>query len=78
VVLASYYEDVLDSGAPSDTTQAELYADRTGARVVVADSTGISLLDTDAVVGRNFSTRPEVAKALGGSAGLGHSALQAR
>ena len=75
VVLASYYEDVLDSGAPSDTTQAELYADRTGARVVVADSTGISLLDTDAVVGRNFSTRPEVAKALGGSraSGIRHS-----
>lgn len=75
VVLASYYEDVLDMGAPSDPTQAERYADRTGARVVVVDREGISLLDTEAVVGRNFSTRPEVTQALRGdrASGIRHS-----
>ncbi len=75
VVLASYYEDVLDSGAPIDRTQAERYADRTQSRVVVTDSDGLSVLDTDAAVGRNFSTRPEVAEALGGerASGIRHS-----
>lgn len=75
VVLASYYEDVLEMGATIDPTQAGRYADRTQARVVVADSNGISVLDTDAALGRNFSTRPEVARALGGTraSGIRHS-----
>ncbi|MFZ1439018.1 MAG: ATP-binding protein [Candidatus Microthrix subdominans] len=75
VVLASYYEDVLDGGAALDPSQAERYADRTQARVVVTDTDGISVLDTDAAVGRNFSTRPEVAQALAGerASGIRHS-----
>ena len=71
VVLASYYEDVLDGGAALDPSQAERYADRTQARVVVTDTDGISVLDTDAAVGRNFSTRPEVAQALAGERASG-------
>ena len=38
VVLASYYEDVLDGGAPIDPTQAERYAARTQSRVVFPSS----------------------------------------
>ena len=75
VVLASYYEDVLDGGAPIDPSQAERFAERTGARVVVTDSNGISVLDTAAAVDRDFSTRPEVAQALRGerASGIRHS-----
>ncbi|MEZ5381690.1 MAG: ATP-binding protein [Microthrixaceae bacterium] len=66
VVLASFYEDALDAGAEIDTAPAERYADRTGARLVVMDTAGRSLVDTDAAPGRDFSTRPEVARALTG------------
>ena len=74
-MLASYYEDVLDGGAPIDPSQAERFAERTGARVVVTDSNGISVLDTAAAVDRDFSTRPEVAQALRGerASGIRHS-----
>ncbi len=65
-VLATTYEDVLDSGAPLRPAAAEEYRARTGARVVLVDTNGISLLDTDAPVDRDFSTRPEIATALTG------------
>ncbi len=42
------------------------YEDRTGARVVVVDSAGISQVDTGADVDRDFSTRPEFEAALEG------------
>ncbi len=74
-VLATTYEDVLDSGAPLRPTAAEEYRARTGARVVLVDTNGIALLDTDAPVDRDFSTRPEIATALTGvrSQGTRHS-----
>ncbi|MCB1028935.1 MAG: HAMP domain-containing protein [Microthrixaceae bacterium] len=75
VVLSSFYEDVLDAGAENDPAPAMDYADRTGARVVVTDAEGLSLLDTDQRTGRDFSTRPEVGQALTGSraTGIRHS-----
>lgn len=75
VVLASFYEDALDAGATVDAVPAEDYAARTGARVVLVDADGVSLLDTEASVPRDFSTRPEMATALSGvrSAGIRRS-----
>lgn len=65
-VLAGLYEDVLDQGAPLDSSPADAYASDTGSRVIVVDEQGISILDTAAEVPRDFSTRPEVVDALGG------------
>lgn len=75
VVLASFYEDVLDNGAPIDPAPVEEYAVRTGARIIVVDTDGISVLDSDADPDRDFSTRPEVETALTGirSAGIRRS-----
>ncbi len=66
VVLASFYEDALERGAAIDPAPAEEYAARTGARIVVVDTAGISVLDSDAEPDRDFSTRPEIETALTG------------
>ncbi len=65
-VIATLYEDDLEAGLPLDPTAADIYADRTGARVVVVDNDGISQVDTAADVPRDFSTRPEMVAALDG------------
>ncbi len=65
-VIATLYEDDLEAGLPLDPTAAEIYADRTGARVVVVDNDGISQVDTADDVPRDFSTRPEMVAALDG------------
>jgi signal transduction histidine kinase len=65
-VIATLYEDDLEAGVPLDPTAADIYADRTGARVVVVDNDGISQVDTADDVPRDFSTRPEVVAALDG------------
>ena len=65
-VIASLYEDDLEAGAPLDPGPADTYEDRTGARVVVVDISGISQVDTGDVIDRDFSTRPEIAAALDG------------
>jgi signal transduction histidine kinase len=64
--LASIYEDALERDAPLDTTAASRYATRTGARVVIVDNGGLSLIDTSGTARRDFSTRPEIRRALGG------------
>jgi signal transduction histidine kinase len=65
-VLATFYEDALEQDGPVDPASAERYRQRTGARVVVVDTAGISLVDTDGSTDRDFSTRPEIAQALSG------------
>jgi signal transduction histidine kinase len=65
-VIATLYEDDLEGGLPLDPTPADLYAVRTGGRVVVVDADGISRVDTAGDVPRDFSTRPEMAAALDG------------
>lgn len=65
-VIATLYEDHLEAGLPLDPTAADIYADRTGARVVVVDNDGISQVDTADDVPRDFSTRPEMVAALDG------------
>ncbi len=70
-VIATIYEDDLEAGLPPDPQPARRYADRTGARVVVVDARGISVVDTAQTVPRDFSTRPEIATALTGSRATG-------
>lgn len=70
-VIATIYEDDLELGRTPDPAAAERYQDRTGARVVLVDDAGISLLDTDAPTRRDFSTRPEFETALGGTRATG-------
>jgi signal transduction histidine kinase len=65
-VLAMAYEDALEHGTGLDPTAAQRYGERTGARVVVTDAAGTSLVDTDGEVPRDLSTRPELAEALAG------------
>jgi signal transduction histidine kinase len=74
-VVAGFYEDALERGASLDPRYAAQYAARTGARVVVVDKAGESLVDTGAAVDRDFSTRPEIKAALAGrvDAGRRHS-----
>jgi signal transduction histidine kinase len=64
--LASIYEDALEQQTPPDPTIASDYAAHTGARVVVVDAAGLSVVDTADATGRDFSTRPEIQQALGG------------
>jgi signal transduction histidine kinase len=70
-VVATIYEDDLETGLTPDPRAAEVYEDRTGARVVVVDSRGISLIDTEQPADRDFSTRPEIATALAGNRSVG-------
>ena len=75
MVLATIYEDALEKDLTVDPKPATDYAERTGARVVVVDNDGISMVDTGAEADRDFSTRPEIAVALTGerSTGTRHS-----
>ena len=70
-VIATLYENDLEDGVPLDPTAANIYADRTGARVVVVDNDGISQVDTVGDVPRDFSTRPEMMAALDGERAAG-------
>lgn len=71
-VLASLYEDSLDQAStPIDPAPAGSYAATVGARVVVVDDVGLAVVDTGGTVGRDFSTRPEVAEALEGARAQG-------
>jgi signal transduction histidine kinase len=65
-VIATLYEDDLEVGSALDPLAADTYQERTGARVVVVDAAGISLVDTGDTVDRDFSTRPEIEEALAG------------
>jgi signal transduction histidine kinase len=70
-VLTTIYEDDLEQGRALDPGPAQRYAVRSGARVVVVDSRGVSLIDTSEPVPRDFSTRPEIESALGGTRAAG-------
>ena len=70
-VIATIYEDDVELGRAPDPAVAALYHQRTGARVVLVDDAGISLVDTGAATPRDFSTRPEIATALSGARAAG-------
>ncbi len=66
-VMATIYEDVLELRLAPDPFPAEEYQATTGARVIVVDLGGISIVDSEREVDRDYSTRPEVASALSGT-----------
>jgi signal transduction histidine kinase len=70
-VIATIYEDDLENGQPLDPAAAVEYSHRTGARVVIVDAEGTSVVDTAAPIDRDFSTRPEISTALGGRVATG-------
>ncbi len=75
VVLATYYQDVLDTESPAANSNLEVarnYSAETGARLVVVDDSGISVADTSRESGRNFATRPEIVVALDGLRDAGY------
>ena len=59
-VLATIYEDDLEGGLRLDAEAADRYHDRTGARVVVVDASGVGLIEPQHPVPRDCSTRPEI------------------
>ena len=65
-VMATIYEDVLQEDLTPDPVFANDYADNTGARVIVVDLAGISIVDSDREDARDYSTRPEIGEALTG------------
>ena len=65
-IIATIYEDSLEGAEPLDPGPARRYEDRTGARVVIVDIDGISLVDTEQPTARTFASRPEIAAALTG------------
>ena len=77
VALAALVEDTLQGGAePGDATLRRIvrdYGASTGARVVVVGPGGTALADSDdeRELGRDFSTRPEIADALDGTVATG-------
>jgi signal transduction histidine kinase len=75
-MVATVYEDDLETGRPPDPRPAALYAQRTGARVVVVDRTGTSVVDTEFETERDLSTRPEIAVALTGRRAAGTRASE--
>ena len=70
-VMATIYEDVLESDLAPDPVPADDYGNSTGARVIVVDLDGISVIDSAREVDRDFSTRPEVIAALAGARSTG-------
>ncbi|MEZ5379292.1 MAG: ATP-binding protein [Acidimicrobiales bacterium] len=70
-VLMTAYEDDLERDQPLDPFQAQVYAERTGVRVVIVDAEGIAVVDTGNEIGRDFSTRTEFIAALQGERATG-------
>jgi signal transduction histidine kinase len=74
VALASLTEDALERGVPVPPQvrrAARTYAVDTGARVIVLDRTGRAVVDSSPTDSPNFSSRPEIARALGGTIATG-------
>ena len=69
--LATLVEEDLETGSQVDPSVADRYSDSTGARVVVTDADGISVIDTEAPIDRDLSTRPEIDQALSGGSSTG-------
>lgn len=65
-VIATLYEDYLETDVAPDIQEAAAYSEATGARVVIVNNRGISIVDTGQPTRRDFSTRPEFVDALAG------------
>ena len=74
VAVGSLSEDVLERGVSAPPALEALgarYARDTGARVVVVDAQGRSVVDSAGTTRNDFSTRPELRTALGGTVATG-------
>lgn len=74
VALSTLVEDALERGAaisPQVRRVAANYGAETGGRVIVVDSRGRMLVDTAPTGSKDFSSRPEIATALGGQVATG-------
>ena len=74
VALASLVEDSLEQGAPVPARVQRIardYGVDTGARVLVTDDRGRPLVDSTPNGTRDFSSRPEIARALNGEIATG-------
>ena len=72
--VASLSEDALERGVaapPALAALADRYQRDTGGRVVVVDTSGVTVVDSAAPIGADFSTRPEIRAALDGSVATG-------
>lgn len=67
LVLATIYEDALQSNTPYSLAPAIDYAARTGTRVVVVNSVGQSIVDTANEAYQDFTNRSEIVNALAGT-----------
>ncbi len=64
--VGSRVEDDLENKTDPDLTEVFAAYTVEGSRIIVVDDQGISVADSGAAVGRDFSTRPEIARALNG------------
>jgi signal transduction histidine kinase len=74
VALSTLVEDSLEHGTPVPTEVERVAANydaETGGRVLVVDSHGAPLVDSAPTGSKNFSSRPEIATALGGEIATG-------
>ena len=74
VAVGSLSEDVLERGVSAPPALEALgarYARDTGGRVVVVDAKGRSVVDSAGTIRGDFSTRPEIRTALGGTVATG-------
>jgi signal transduction histidine kinase len=75
VALASLAEETLEAGARPSARLSEIaaaYSRDTGGRVVIVDRRGRAIVDTDSTpASREFSNRPEFARALSGEVASG-------
>ena len=67
VVIGAFYEDALQGDLPVNPEPAVSYSERTGARVVVVDQSGNSVVDTAGGGQRSFTSRPEIVTSLSGN-----------
>jgi signal transduction histidine kinase len=75
VTLSTLVQDAVRAPTPRAVAAvaaiARRYARDTGGRVVVVDRRGRSVIDTGDAAPRDFSSRPEIARALGGATATG-------
>ena len=78
VTVGSLAEDALQSGGSLEPLAglARRYLAETGGRIVIVDRRGTSVVDSVPPVGRDFSTRPEIARALSGRVAVGERRSQ--
>ena len=70
--MSTLVEDSLESKTPIPSADITRYAQQTGGRVIVVDTKGIALVDTEQPTAHlDYSTRPEVATALQGKPATG-------